>query len=314
MACYHPIPAWRTTGGEGIKGAPYRTGQRVQLGRPAPDSQPLQLPCGTCLGCRSTRAQHWSLRCRLEAAHHIHTSIATLTYDEQALPPTLQKRALQLWMKRLRQETKKRIRYFACGEYGERFGRPHYHAILFGIREDSRAIQGTWSRHDPACTYCSDNQKRFCVNKIPLGNVYTDNVSPEAINYVTGYTAKKLGWINKDESERLDASTGELFTYQPPFQIMSRGGRNGHGLGSRAREHYKSWATYAVNDGVHLSVPRYYKEAYKQQATQLEQEDNQFEKYKKSLVTPQLTQSQLQQKEDLHATRNRLYGSLRKYE
>lgn len=44
----------------------------------------------------------------------------------------LQKRDLQLFIKRLRKRIKnEKIRYFACGEYGPVHFRPHYHILLF---------------------------------------------------------------------------------------------------------------------------------------------------------------------------------------
>ena len=37
-------------------------------------------------------------------------------------------------MKKLRGRlSPKRVRYFHCGEYGEKFSRPHYHVCLFGF-------------------------------------------------------------------------------------------------------------------------------------------------------------------------------------
>jgi hypothetical protein len=43
------------------------------------------------------------------------------------------KRDLQLFFKRLRKAYPDvKLRYFACGKYGEQFARPHYHVILFG--------------------------------------------------------------------------------------------------------------------------------------------------------------------------------------
>ena len=38
------------------------------------------------------------------------------------------------FMKRLRKRFKgKRIRFYMCGEYGEQFDRPHFHACIFGV-------------------------------------------------------------------------------------------------------------------------------------------------------------------------------------
>ena len=37
----------------------------------------------------------------------------------------------QLFMKRLRKKHKHKIRFFHCGEYGEKNQRPHYHALIY---------------------------------------------------------------------------------------------------------------------------------------------------------------------------------------
>ena len=55
--------------------------------------------------------------------------IALAKRDE---PMSLNKREFQLFMKRLRKRFSN-VRYFMCGEYGDLFKRPHYHAILFGL-------------------------------------------------------------------------------------------------------------------------------------------------------------------------------------
>lgn len=262
-----------------------------------PNYERLQLPCGTCIGCRSTRAMHWALRCRLEAAEHRDTCVTTLTYDEHTVPPTLQVEHLQKFMRRLRKKHKAKVRYFGCGEYGETFGRPHYHAILFGVRHEAR--------------FRKDTLHPLIQDVWPFGITYTDNVSIPAINYVAGYTTKKIGWPRNGTAEMIDPETGELFTWQNPFQVMSRK----PGIGATARKHYQSWARYAVNDGAKISVPRFYKDAYKNQATPNEQEENDFEKYKFALTRQQLSESQLATKEKLHRTRNKLFHeAIRNYE
>lgn len=276
MACYHPIPAFRDEAGQITLGPPLNT-------------ENLQLPCGTCLGCRTTRTQHWALRCRLETADHHHNCVVTLTYDDEHVPLTLQKRDLQLWIKRLRQAARARIRYFACGEYGERHGRPHYHAILFGLPKDSAAIAKAWQ----------------------LGGIHTDHATPAAISYIAGYVTKKIGWnIPRGGFEKLDLETGELYTWQPPFQLMSRR----PGIGSTARKHYHSWSLFAVNDGQKLSVPRYYKKAWADHATTPEKQDQEYEKWKQALTRHTLTETQLRQQEKAHYARQREQRGKRHYE
>lgn len=80
-----------------------------------------------------------------EREAHERACFLTLTYDDDHLPEHghLNKRDLQLFLKRLRKNTGERLRYFACGEYGENFGRPHFHLALFGqdFRRDAYAIR-----------------------------------------------------------------------------------------------------------------------------------------------------------------------------
>ena len=56
----------------------------------------------------------------------------TLTYDDDHLPEynSLNYKHFQDFMKRLR-KSHSGVRFYMCGEYGEDFSRPHYHALLF---------------------------------------------------------------------------------------------------------------------------------------------------------------------------------------
>lgn len=237
MPCYSPMLAWRTpTDG-------------ILLGKKRPQDQtstPLALPCNKCTGCRQRNAGAWTLRCFLEMQQHRSAAFITLTYDEQHRPPTLEKYHLQLWLKRLRKriaqlDTGRTIRFFACGEYGEKTNRPHYHAILFGGRESDRpTVDKAWG----------------------LGRTQTVRATPKTIAYVAGYVAKKYEALPQPEEERVDPTTGEVYTYQPPFLQMSQG------IARHARDkHIQSWRDHAVYNGDKLPVPRYLHAAWEAQAT-----------------------------------------------
>src|ERR1041384_105602 len=96
------------------------------------------LPCGQCRGCRAAYHREWSARCVHEACMHEVNSFVTLTYDDEHLPVggSLDLEAVPVLIRALRKRGKK-VRYFYCGEYGERSGRPHYHALLVGEADDS---------------------------------------------------------------------------------------------------------------------------------------------------------------------------------
>lgn len=211
------------------------------------------------MGCNDSKAREWMLRAQLEFNEHKHTAFTTLTYDDKSLPPTLNKRHLQLFLKRVRRKRQRsqaaRIRFFACGEYGEKLGRPHYHAILFGAsKEDAETIQKAW----------------------PHGHALTVDATPGAIAYVAGYTDKKRGDRRKAQEEKVDEETGEVYNYQPPFLQMSRR----PGIGGDARDKYTgSWKSFAVHNGKKQPVPRFLHEAWKKQSTAEQREQLEQEKY-----------------------------------
>lgn len=96
----------------------------------------LNVPCGKCMACRIARSREWTTRLIHELSYWDKASFVTLTYDNEHLPSdnSLSVRHWQLFMKRLRKQVEPlKIKYFASGEYGDKFGRPHYHAIIFGL-------------------------------------------------------------------------------------------------------------------------------------------------------------------------------------
>lgn len=262
MPCYRPLKGWQGRNGT------------VTLGREPPDSTALRLPCGKCTGCKTSQALAWALRCHLEWKEHDETAFTTLTYADRWLPPTLEKRHLQLFLKRYRRKAARPIRFFASGEYGEQNGRPHFHALLFGAGPaDAHRVQETWG----------------------MGHTHTVPITPAAINYVAGYTAKKLGDTLRAQREEVDPETGEVYRWQPPFIQMSRR----PGIGGHAREKYRSsWRSYAVHEGRQLPLPRFLHEAWKKTATPEQLEQLAQEKYEyrrtKQIVTDQMLEAGLE--------------------
>lgn len=96
----------------------------------------IEVPCGKCLECRIQRTRQWADRCVLEAKQYKKNYFVTLTYDDNHLPDknSLKPKDLQDFMKRLRKKFKGvKIRFLACGEYGDLSFRPHYHLLLFNL-------------------------------------------------------------------------------------------------------------------------------------------------------------------------------------
>lgn len=186
------------------------------------------VPCGSCLGCRIAHSREWSLRLLHELGYWDHAVFLTLTYDEDHCPRSLSKRELQLFWKRVRRALgDRKIKYFSCGEYGDIYGRPHYHAIVFGLQgTDERLIQECW-------------QKGF----IMLGGV-----SQKSIAYVTGYVLKKYN--NKKNKEMY-----EQYDLQSPFQLVSQGLGLRYAIDNSDMLHDNMGCSF---NGHSVGVPRYY--------------------------------------------------------
>lgn len=115
-----------------------------------------------------------------EAQCHEQNAFLTLTYQDPP-PESISRDHLQRFFKRLRKLY--RLRYFACGEYGERTHRPHYHSIIFG----QDFLGGAEKIND-----------KFYVNphieKIwGYGHVVVSPVNMQTIAYTAGYCTKKIG-------------------------------------------------------------------------------------------------------------------------
>ncbi|MGL4388188.1 MAG: rolling circle replication-associated protein, partial [Brevinema sp.] len=172
----------------------------------------LSVPCRNCIECKISRSDEWETRIDNEWQTWEHGVFLTLTYDEIKIPKnySLVKRDLQNFFKRLRYYLKKRkIKYFACGEYGKRKQRPHYHAILLGVSKEEHELRvcpkgGYWI------------EKGILKDSWDKGIIHVGDITSDSIGYVTHYIDKKL--------------TGKLAEVNymdkgrdPPFQLQSQG-------------------------------------------------------------------------------------------
>lgn len=187
MPCYHSKPAWRKPSG-GID-LNWRT-----------DSEPdYWIDCNKCEGCRARARTDWATRIYHEAQMWERNCFITLTYDDQHLPEAIQKSDIQKFIKRLRHQSDRQIRYFAVGEYGENTRRPHYHAIIFN--EDFMSSQYYYSIND------SMYGNKELENIWGMGQVTVSLYNPRRGSYTAGYTTKKIN----------DIDTFNLMSTRPPI-------------------------------------------------------------------------------------------------
>jgi len=183
----------------------------------------MHLPCGKCYECRARRVSGWSHRLNIEAKNSQSCHWITLTYAEE--PPSVSKRDLQLFFKKLRKTTKNKIKYYAVAEYGTETQRPHYHIILFN--SDEISIEGSWEK----------------------GHVYFGKVELASIGYTLKYLTKQDPHTHTNREK--------------PFQLMSKGLGKAYLTPQMIKYHKNDMVNrfcIKIDDGKSIAMPRYYKD------------------------------------------------------
>lgn len=189
-----------------------------------------------------------------EASLHAQNSFVTLTYSEQNVPHDggLQFRHVQLFLKRLRKQFTG-IRYYGCGEYGGKFGRPHWHLIIFNHSFTDLTL---WKKSSNA--QHNLYRSKTLENLWPYGMSAIGSVTFESSAYVARYIMKKVtGDPSNKAYQSVSTITGEVFTRRPEFNFMSLK----PGIGSDWWDKYNKSVTArdsVVYDGIQLKPPRYY--------------------------------------------------------
>jgi hypothetical protein len=168
-----------------------------------------------------------------------HSHFITLTYAPHFLPrspnnlPTLNKRHLQLYWKRLRKNTGYDISYYAVGEYGSLYRRPHYHAIVFG------------------CPTPVSYSLCWTVDYNPIGSVDCGPVNANTIAYCAGYLnkGKTVPRHARDDRER-------------EFSVMSNGLGAAYLSDNIVRYHKSHLDQLYVTHpgGRRVAMPKYYRD------------------------------------------------------
>lgn len=262
-----------------------------------PDEE-IDLPCGQCVGCRLERSRQWAIRIMHEAQMHSDNSFLTLTFDEEHLPENLSisKRDLQLFMKRLRKKyPKQKIRYYACGEYGDINLRPHYHLCMFNYDPIDKQIVGLTKSNHPL--YESPDLKEVW----PYGRHWLGELTFESAAYVARYVMKKMNGQKAEQDEtykRICSNTGEIFWVEPEFQTQSLK----PAIGQEWFDKYSSDAypsDYITVRGRKMKPPKFYDKKYEelQPVSMIEVKENRMENARENYK--ELSTDRLNVKHDL---------------
>lgn len=179
----------------------------------------------------------------------------TLTYSDKNLPEhsTLVKEHFQKFIKSLRQKTKRKIRFYMCGEYGEEEDRPHYHALLFGYKFPDAYLYKIRNGHRIYRSLLLEATWTHGFSEI-------GSVTFQSAGYVARYIMKKQ---NGDRAEThyaiVDEKTGEYFGKRlPEYTNMSLK----PGIGYSYYQKYKTdfYDDIALTpDAREMPVPEYYR-------------------------------------------------------
>lgn len=140
-------------------------------------------PCGTCSDCLEKKSTDWALRGFLHNSTNLEklSVFMTFTYDDDHNPGIVCKPVAQLLKKRFGYHVGKGCKSILCGEYGELYGRPHYHMCV-------------WI--EPGCNfdYNIGNNDSDAWNDPdelwPYGKIDVRPLTPERIAYTCGYEMK----------------------------------------------------------------------------------------------------------------------------
>ena len=239
MACYHPLhafqigvhdetgkPKYQIESGKVLRIHP-RLGRKNIVDKWITDY--IEIPCCNCIGCRLEYSRQWAVRCMFEAQQYEYNQFITLTYDndnatwtpgvnretgELELVTTLVPEELVKFMKDLRRYYKYHynhddIRFYACGEYGPKTFRAHYHLIVFNLPLEDR--ERLFINKSGEQIYTSETiQKIWGKGQITVGDVTWNSAA-----YVARYVMKKIK--GKDSAEEY-----KKLGIVPEFVRMSR--------------------------------------------------------------------------------------------
>lgn len=296
MVCFHPKTAWQCPTGDLYEPSQVYYQKKKLSFKEVKGWNKIEIPCGHCIGCKLDSASMWGTRCTLEAKNWKNNCFITLTYNNEHLPknknnkPTLVKKHIQDFLKRLRYYEKgietwdltkesNPIRYFACGEYGPKGGRPHYHLAIFNWIPDDLKFYKFNKYNQPIW------KSKKLMKYWGQGFITVEELNYNTANYVAQYTLKKAGLKpNKREYtgeyeiiKKIDERNGNIFEVahniqrkikhdvEDEFTTMSRAIGIGRIYWDKNKEKIKNNGNILLKiDGVVKAkpIPRYFKKLW----------------------------------------------------
>lgn len=258
MVCYYPMSGYMRQD---------KCGRRFTMSTPRRGAEYTvqTVPCGQCTGCRMDRARQWATRCMHEASLWSRNCFITLTYNDEHLPEngSLVYDDFQKFMKRLRfsaigidsivDDDGKEcwpIRFYMAGEYGEKFGRPHFHACIFNFDFDDK--------YDPFRSPSGEllYRSKKLEELWPYGFSSVGTVTWKSAAYVARYIMKKV--IGKQSVAHYGDRVPEFNKMSLKPGIGARWYRKFPGDVHKVDADGNVHQDFVLVDGKPSQVPRYY--------------------------------------------------------
>lgn len=240
MTCYHPIQGYRSK--KLTENGKFRI---VFNPREGHHDLPIEVPCGQCIGCRLEKSKVWATRCLHESTLHNENCYITLTYRDESLPKdgSVKVEDFQKFMKRLRKNTGRKIRFFHCGEYGDETLRPHYHAIIFGFDFKDKKFHKNNPNGDKLYT------SEFLNKTWEHGFCTIGDVTFESCAYVARYITKKITGKKAEKHYK---------GRRPEYITMSRRPGIGKGWFEKFSSDVYPDDKVVIRNGIKVKPPKYY--------------------------------------------------------
>lgn len=200
MSCLLPTKRYRLYDGTVV------SNERNLTDNKNPPIREFYTPCGQCGECRLSKARTWATRCVHESTLWKKSSFITLTYSTIPADGSLKPEDTRNFIRRLREHLNHPFKYFLVGEYGEKFDRPHYHALIFGTdfglcdaKDIIEPLDTTGRRRRPrtetglSVLYDTDALACPVLDEIwALGHTSVGNLTFDSAAYCAQYAMKKV--------------------------------------------------------------------------------------------------------------------------
>lgn len=222
----------------------------------------IKLNCNKCINCLMSKKKDMATRIILEAKLYKNNYFVTLTYNDENLPANkqLQKEEIPKFNKKLktylnRRKIKSDFRFYACGEYGETNGRPHYHIIYFNLNlPDLKVFK--------MCNGYYIYTSKFLEETWNKGQILIEDFNEATAAYVAGYVNKKI-----------TATKPKIPNFQDTFTLSSRRPGIGYQYLKENKEKLLKTTKIQLKNGKKATIPRYFMLKLKEENKQ-EKEEN----------------------------------------